>query len=615
MEILNKIKDLIVKNDIEGAYAAIIENQDEYIENADYWNLRGMLCFKVGEYDAAINCYKISIDKREDHLDSYFNIAYTYILIGEKLKSALYAGISLKYTDDEAFINDIKELYKGENTYSKYLDILSEVKSNTSFNYKNLGLINYIAIHFNETSREYISLLLENRISENWVYIKDNKYAITNKEVIDLGEFIKLGMQSDKYVVVPYDINYIKLTRELATIGINHCFILAPTTNKEFELIEINRKTMEDLKNKDYKRTITLNKFNAADSNIYSLIKYMPEKYRKKYKLNIINGIDVFSLDNIVKVPLISSITVSGFNTFVTYPKFTHNIDVGHGSVILKNCGNMDKKYKNFAFTPAEYEQIDKVCVTSNMNMLIQSAFSAIPEDKYEITGNPRTDTLVLSDGKKNLEKLLGQDLDDKKIIFNMPTFHIHENSGAINGEKFSDAIKIKNFDYDKFDEFLRENNIICISKVHHAEERIITTKTKTRKLENLLFISNDDLDKAGLDLYEILNCADLLITDYSSIYGDFLFMNKPIVFINADIEKYREERGISLEPYDFWTAGPKVKAQDGLETEILKSLEEEDYYREKREELRDVFYKYKDSNSSLRVWDYIDSVLDNVNK
>ncbi|WP_278276715.1 CDP-glycerol glycerophosphotransferase family protein [Asaccharospora irregularis] len=153
------------------------------------------------------------------------------------------------------------------------------------------------------------------------------------------------------------------------------------------------------------------------------------------------------------------------------------------------------------------------------------------------------------------------------------------------------------------------------MSKVHHAEERTITAKTKTRKLENLLFISNDDLDKAGLDLYEILNCADLLITDYSSIYGDFLFMNKPIVFINADIEKYREERGISLEPYDFWTAGPKVKAQDVLETEILKSLEEEDYYRQKREELRDVFYKYKDGNSSLRVWDYIDSVLDNINK
>lgn len=129
------------------------------------------------------------------------------------------------------------------------------------------------------------------------------------------------------------------------------------------------------------------------------------------------------------------------------------------------------------------------------------------------------------------------------------------------------------------------------------------------------MFIYNDDLDKAGLDLYEILNCGDLLITDCSSIYGDFLFMNKPIVFINADIEKYREERGISLEPYDFWTAGPKVKAQDGLEIEILKSLEEEDYYRQKREELRDVFYKYKDGNSSLRVWDYIDSVLDNINK
>ncbi len=54
----------------------------------------------------------------------------------------------------------------------------------------------------------------------------------------------------------------------------------------------------------------------------------MPKQYKDIYKLNIINGKDVFDIENMVKVPIISSVTVSGFNTFVNYPKFTYNIDV-----------------------------------------------------------------------------------------------------------------------------------------------------------------------------------------------------------------------------------------------------------------------------------------------
>ncbi|WP_042275366.1 CDP-glycerol glycerophosphotransferase family protein [[Clostridium] dakarense] len=609
METINRIKKFIINNDIENAYEIIMQNENKYINNSEYWNLRGMLCSKIQEYDAAISCYKTSIGIKYDYLDAYFNLSYTYKLIGEKVKSALYGGIALRYTDDIDFINDITNLYKDEVLSKEYKLLLDEIKSNLAIDYNNPDLVKYIASKFKNIDKEYVELLSKNKIGDSWAYIKDN-YVITSKEVLSINDFISCDEHSELNAIVLYDINYINLTREIALKGVKKCFIIVPTDNNKLELVEIDYKTMEGLRDKDYKRTVTLNRFNAADSNVYALIKYIPEKYKERYKLNIINGREVYNIENIVKVPLISSVTVSGFNTFVGYPKFTYNIDVGHGSVILKNCGIMDKKHKNFAFTPEEYENIDKVCISSNMNMLIQSAFSAIPEDKYEITGNPRTDTLVLSDGRKNLEKLLGRSIDGKKVIFNMPTFHIHENSGVINGGKFNDSIKIKGFNYTRFNEFLHKNNIICISKVHHAEERTIISKTKERKLENLLFISNENLDEKGLDLYEILNCADILITDYSSIYGDFLFMNKSTVFINADIEEYRQERGISLEPYDFWTAGPKVKTQDELELELFNCLYKEEYFKQKREELRDVFYKHKDSNSSLRVWNHIDKVL-----
>ena len=76
METLNKIQNFIVNNDIENAYKYIIENEKIYENNFIYWNLRGMLCFKVSEYDIATTCYKKSIAIKEDNVDAYFNLAY-----------------------------------------------------------------------------------------------------------------------------------------------------------------------------------------------------------------------------------------------------------------------------------------------------------------------------------------------------------------------------------------------------------------------------------------------------------------------------------------------------------------------------------------------------------
>lgn len=612
MNIINEIKKLIVNNKIEQAFELIIENENTLSNNSEYWNLRGMLCYKIQEYNLAINCYIKSIDIENDFLDSYFNLIYIYIITDQKMKAALYSGLALKYSDDINFENELVSVFEDDLLAHEYINIIKKVKSDDSINYKNLSFVKYLATMFDDIDEEYINRIYKNNVDKSWAFLKDD-LILTNNKIIKLEDFIKSRDNINFDMIIKYDINYIKTTRYIASKGIKKCFIMVEN-NKVWDLIEINSKDMESLKNEDYKKTITLNKFNAADSNVYALIKYMPQKYKEKYKLNIINGRDVLSLENVVKVPLKSRVTVSGFNTFTHYPKFTYNIDVGHGDVVFKACGLMDKKNKQFAFTPEEYQSIDKICVISNMTMLIKSSFSAIPEDKYDITGNPRTDILLLENGRKNLQKLLGISLENKKIIFNMPTFHVHENTNTASGSReLDDSIKIKNFDYEDFNKFLDENNMICISKVHHGEERTITSKTKGRKLDNMIFISNEDLDKAQLDLYEILNAADMLITDYSSIYGDFLFMDKPTIFVNTDIDIYEKERGIVLQPYDFWAAGPKVNNQVELTKEIINCSNDTSYYKKERNTIRDIFYYYKDGKSSIRVWESIDNVINKI--
>lgn len=132
MEILNKIHEFIVSNDIENAYESIVENEKLYKNNSTYWNLRGMLCFKIQEYNLAINCYKKSIYIQDNCLDAYFNLAYIYKLIGENIKSVLYGAIGLRHTEDIEFINDINDLYSEEVMCKEYINLLEDIKLNLS---------------------------------------------------------------------------------------------------------------------------------------------------------------------------------------------------------------------------------------------------------------------------------------------------------------------------------------------------------------------------------------------------------------------------------------------------------------------------------------------------
>lgn len=612
MENLRKIEQFLLNNDIENAYNVIIENEENYKNIDTFWYLKGVLCQMIGEYDLAINHYISCLNINFDYKDAYYNLISTYIQLGNKLKASLFAGIVLRHNDDLEFENEITSFFKDSNYEKIYNSLIQQIKLSEQFNHNNVDLIKYISYDISKSNNSYNSLISNFKSDNDLVYIKDN-YVITDKEIIDLESFLDLNLI--KTVVLSHNVNYINLIRKLADRGIKSCFVAVPIKGNLVEVIEIDESIMNSLKNKEYKNTITIHRFNSADSNTFALIKYIPQKYKNIFKFNIVEGRDFFKVENIIKVPLLSNITISGFGAFSSYPKFTYNIDIGHAGIIMKNCGIMDKKYKSFSFTPNEYKNIDKVYISSNLAMFIQSAFSSIPEDKYEITGNPRTDTLILSDGKTNLEKLINRKLNDEKIIFNMPTYHIHENTGILSGEIFEGGIKIKEFDYIGFNEFLKDNNILCVSKVHHAEEKLVTNKMKKYNLTNMIFVSNNDLKEKELDLYEILNSADLLITDYSSIYADFLFMDKPVVFVNEDIETYRKQRGLTLEPYDFWTAGPKVQNQDDLQIEIKKSITDKEYYRQKRKELKTVFFKNIDSNSTERVWDSIYKIYCSINK
>lgn len=108
-------------------------------------------------------------------------------------------------------------------------------------------------------------------------------------------------------------------------------------------------------------------------------------------------------------------------------------------------------------------------------------------------------------------------------------------------------------------------------------------------------------------DSYDANKCLadiDILITDYSSIFFDYLVTNKPIIFYVWDSDIYEQERGLSLKVDEL--PGPVVYTTDELiiSVETINLVKQK--FKAKYEKLRQKTVCYEDGFSSERYIDYI---------
>jgi len=286
-------------------------------------------------------------------------------------------------------------------------------------------------------------------------------------------------------------------------------------------------------------------------------------------------------------------------------------IELWHG-IPFKAMGllekSLDLRSKKLAIS--SWNRVDVIVSSSvTYSTLINACFGTY-KNSYVITGFPRNDYLF-DNGKlqelflKNNKKFRG-----KRVILFVPTFR----KGYINRvegiERDKNVFGFEEFDMKVFDDFLGENRALLIVKLHPFEEEFYKKVYETMNLSNFYFLTSEMLESSKIDLYEILPDVDLLITDYSSIYFDFLLLNKPIIFVKPDFEQYSIIRGVLLSPYDFWTPGPKVTSQDDLEKSISEIFSGKDNYAERRKELKDIFFEHQDGNSSERILQVIKDKL-----
>lgn len=194
-----------------------------------------------------------------------------------------------------------------------------------------------------------------------------------------------------------------------------------------------------------------------------------------------------------------------------------------------------------------------------------------------------------------------------------MPTFRKSAlKSDKLEGNKnFSNVFGFDSFDLAGLVRFLKENDLGLVIKLHPFEERYFIQQLREMQQDGIHLLTEELLNKHHLDLYEVLGAADQLITDYSSVYFDYLLLNRPILFVPTDLEAYQSNRGMLLQPYDFWAPGPQALTQQQLQLAIAEFLSNPRYYEEQRNTILDLTHKHKDNLASRRIWAEIDRVVE----
>lgn len=200
-----------------------------------------------------------------------------------------------------------------------------------------------------------------------------------------------------------------------------------------------------------------------------------------------------------------------------------------------------------------------------------------IPDDRCIITGYPRTDALFR-------DPVIPHQPDQRMAIY-LPTWRGHQGSQADFFE----------FDVAAINARLAANNVVLYFRPHPLNKPRAEFEAAIRRSSNLRVIDH-------LDIYDILGSFNILITDFSSVYFDFLLLDRPIVFAPMGFNDYiTQDRELYYE-YNSITPGPKAHSWDELVSVVLEELAQPDRYSKARRALRDRFNTYLDGNNCQRV-------------
>jgi CDP-glycerol glycerophosphotransferase (TagB/SpsB family) len=219
----------------------------------------------------------------------------------------------------------------------------------------------------------------------------------------------------------------------------------------------------------------------------------------------------------------------------------------------------------------------------------LASAFE-IGMEQILLTGYPRSDVIL---GGNPPPICIFEELRKKwnaeKMIFYAPTFRRQDNGGV---ELF------RGMDFQKLQKCLVSHKAAFFIKLHYVQREQTLLCNDETNLYRVHLLSEAEAP----DINYILPRTDILITDYSSVYFDYLLLNRPIIFTPFDIQNYKAVDREFYEDYDHATPGGKCKDWDEVVDAIDDVFNGNDLYQQSRIEKRGIYYSYVDTGNCERI-------------
>jgi hypothetical protein len=213
------------------------------------------------------------------------------------------------------------------------------------------------------------------------------------------------------------------------------------------------------------------------------------------------------------------------------------------------------------------------------------------------IGSNPRNDLLF---SNKNVIKNIFSLNHICKVVIFMPTFR--KSSYLARTDAECDFPIITKNNIGDLDDFLYDNNVLLIIKPHPYQDGI---DYLLEPYKNIKIIFNEDLRTVNIKLYELLACSDALITDFSSVYFDYLLLNRPIAFAIDNFDSYSQSRGYTIaNPLDIMP-GEKIFDLNGMQNFIENVVLGKDDFSIERSKVNNIVNTHCMDDSCRRILDF----------
>lgn len=225
--------------------------------------------------------------------------------------------------------------------------------------------------------------------------------------------------------------------------------------------------------------------------------------------------------------------------------KNTFYLCTSHGTPLKEKLKEGD------AFKPLAPYHYDKILAQSEIDVKLQMEEFDITLDRIAMIGYPRNDKFT-SDLQPIVDRVRSfyHITSDKKIILYAPTYR-----------DWNKGFEKLNLDVDKWERTLGEKFVLLF----RAHPTVILENIP----EDSIFLRNVT---AHEDLDDLLIAADVLISDYSSLFFDYSIMHKPMISWAYDYDEFCKYRKLRID------VTKEVYGGEISEDTLLDVLKKEDF-------------------------------------